>query len=120
MYAAGSRIHFLDISTMQQSYLSSLSGHAIGAVTVHPSNGYICVAETGANPLCCVYSYPGRQLYRVLRGGTERAFSAVSFDHAGEKLATVGSYPDYMLTVWDKNFVQIRAPGLPYTAQLLA
>mmetsp|Transcript_6350 Transcript_6350/g.17872 ORF Transcript_6350/g.17872 Transcript_6350/m.17872 type:complete len:1366 (-) Transcript_6350:515-4612(-) len=101
MFAAGSRVHFYDVNTDEQTYLRTLSGQAVGAVAVHPSMQYICVAETGTNPLCCVYAYPSRKLYRVLRGGTERAFSAASFDHAGGKLATVGSFPDYMLTVWD-------------------
>jgi WD40 repeat protein len=101
MYAAGSRVHFYDVITSKQSYLRSLSGQAVGAVAVHPSKQYISVAETGRHPVCCVYAYPSRKLYRVLRGGTERAFSAASFDHAGNQLATVGSFPDYMLTVWD-------------------
>ena len=39
----------------------------------------------------------------MLKGGTERAYSACNFSPDGEKLATVGSFPDYMLTVWDWN-----------------
>lgn len=37
---------------------------------------------------------------RVLRGGTERAYSSVAFDIKGDQLATVGGYPDYLLTLW--------------------
>ena len=37
----------------------------------------------------------------MLRKGTGRAYSAASFTADGTKLATVGSYPDYMLTVWN-------------------
>ena len=43
------------------------------------------------------------------------AYSAVNFSGDGEKLATVGSFPDYMLTVWDWNREQIilRTKGAP-------
>lgn len=34
-------------------------------------------------------------------GGTERAYSSVDFNHDGSLLASVGSAPDFMLTVWD-------------------
>lgn len=101
VYAAGSRVHFLDTQSGDVSYLPSLSGCAVGAIGAHPSGAYLCVAETGCSPLCCVYEYPSLRLYRVLRGGTERAYSACSFDPAGARLATVGSSPDFMLTVWD-------------------
>lgn len=37
----------------------------------------------------------------MLKGGTERAYSSLSFNAPGDKLASVGSFPDYMLTVWD-------------------
>ncbi|KAJ3024875.1 UNVERIFIED_CONTAM: Cilia- and flagella-associated protein 44, partial [Siphonaria sp. JEL0065] len=40
-------------------------------------------------------------LYRILRGGTTRAYSDISFNAKGDKLASVGSDPDYMLTVWN-------------------
>ena len=43
----------------------------------------------------------------MLRNGTERAYSHVTFNPTGDKLASVGSSPDYMLTVWDWNSEQI-------------
>jgi WD40 repeat protein len=41
------------------------------------------------------------KLYRVLRGGTTKAYANLSFTTSGDKLASVGSDPDYMLTVWN-------------------
>ena len=40
-------------------------------------------------------------MYRILRNGTEEAYSNLDFSPTGEKLASVGSAPDFMLTVWD-------------------
>ena len=34
-------------------------------------------------------------------GGTEKAYSCVDFNHDGELLGSVGSAPDYMLTLWN-------------------
>ncbi|KAJ3078328.1 Cilia- and flagella-associated protein 44, partial [Rhizoclosmatium hyalinum] len=41
------------------------------------------------------------KLHRILRGGTTRAYSDITFNAKGDKLASVGSDPDYMLTVWN-------------------
>ena len=38
---------------------------------------------------------------QVLKKGTERGYSAVDFTITGEKLASVGQAPDFMLTIWD-------------------
>lgn len=37
----------------------------------------------------------------VLRGGAERGFSHVEFNHDGSLLASVSSTPDYLLTLWN-------------------
>ena len=89
---------------MKQSYLPSVGGRGIGAVAVHPSKQYICVAEVGAEgapPSAYLYEYPSLRLYRVLRHGTERAYTAVCFNVLGDKVASVGAFPDFMLTVWN-------------------
>jgi WD40 repeat protein len=44
---------------------------------------------------------PKLKAYRILERGTLKAYSAMSFNKDGTKLATVGSFPDYMLTIWD-------------------
>ncbi len=69
---------------------------------------HFAVAEKGVYPNIYIYEYPSLKLYRILRKGTERSYSNISFSHSGETLASViyqinikvGSYPDYMLTVW--------------------
>ena len=47
MYSAGNFVHFVSLKTLQQTYLSSLGGCGIGAVTVHPAKQHICVADAG-------------------------------------------------------------------------
>lgn len=38
---------------------------------------------------------------QVMREGTERAYSSLAFNDKGDMLASVGSYPDYLLTLWN-------------------
>ncbi len=52
-------------------------------------------------PNAYIYQYPSLTLEQTLKHGTEQAYSAAAFNQAGDRLATVGSYPDFMLTVWD-------------------
>ena len=78
---------------------------------VHPSHKYFAVAEKGSYPPINIYQWPTKKLFRILREGTVAAYSHMSFSPAqtndegeilgGSKLASVGSAPDYMLTVWD-------------------
>ena len=75
-----------------------------GCNKVHPSRQFFAVGEKGHLPHVCIYSYPDLRLYRLLREGTEQAYSDLDFSSAtsdGKLLASVGSSPDYMLTVWD-------------------
>lgn len=68
---------------------------------MHPSKKFFAVAEMGQLPNIYIYEYPSLKLYRILRKGTERSYSSVTFSGSGDMLASVGSDPDYLLTVWD-------------------
>lgn len=43
----------------------------------------------------------------LFSGGTEKAYSFIDFNPKGNLLASVGSAPDYMLTVWDWQIEKI-------------
>ncbi|CAB1452581.1 unnamed protein product [Pleuronectes platessa] len=101
MFIAGNLLVLLDLSTEEQRYLRSCSGGGIGAITVHPSRQYFVVAEKGTQPNIIIYEYPSLRLHRILRGGTEQAYSFVEFNRDGSLLASVGSFPDFMLTLWN-------------------
>uniref|UniRef100_H2ZFC4 Cilia- and flagella-associated protein 44 n=1 Tax=Ciona savignyi TaxID=51511 RepID=H2ZFC4_CIOSA len=100
-----------NLTTGKHTFIRSCSGGGVGAIAVHPSGNYFAVAEKGVKPHVLVYEFPSLKLYRVLEGGTERAYSFVDFSPKGDLLASVGSYPDYMLTVWDwcKEKIMLRS-----------
>ncbi|XP_040013967.1 cilia- and flagella-associated protein 44 [Xiphias gladius] len=107
IFVAGNLLVMLDISTKEQRYLRSCSGGGIGSITTHPSKEYFVAAEKGNQPNITVYEYPSLRLYRILRGGTEHAYSFVDFNRDGTLLASVGSASDYMLTLWNWRQEQV-------------
>ena len=82
-------------------FLFGHDGRGIGAVDVHPAQSYIAVAEKGDSPNVYIYEHPSLRVFRILRKGTERSYSDVTFSADGNLLATVGGAPDFLLTVWD-------------------
>ncbi|XP_009945583.1 PREDICTED: WD repeat-containing protein 52 [Leptosomus discolor] len=101
MYIAGNQVVLLDLKTKSQSYLRSSGSGGIGFITAHPTKQYFAVGEKGKKPNLIIYDYPSLRPYRILRGGTEEAYVFGDFNNAGTLLASVGSSPDYMLTIWD-------------------
>lgn len=41
------------------------------------------------------------QILKILRGGAERGYASLTFNHKGDKMASVSMAPDFLLTVWD-------------------
>ncbi|XP_048348373.1 cilia- and flagella-associated protein 44 [Sphaerodactylus townsendi] len=101
LYIAGNQVVLLDLKSKFQKYLRSSSGGGIGVIAVHPNKTYFAVGEKGWKPNMIIYEYPSLRPYRVLKGGTEEAYAFADFNRSGTMIATVGSSPDYMLTVWD-------------------
>ncbi|XP_014812720.1 PREDICTED: cilia- and flagella-associated protein 44 [Calidris pugnax] len=101
IYIAGNQVVLLDLKTKSQSYIRSSGGGGIGFVTAHPTKQYFAVGEKGKKPNLIIYDYPSLRPYRILQGGTEEAYVFGDFNDAGTLLASIGSSPDYMLTIWD-------------------
>ncbi|XP_068191495.1 cilia- and flagella-associated protein 44-like [Antennarius striatus] len=114
IFIAGNLLVLLDLSTKKQRYLRSSGGGGIGSITVHLTKKYFAVAEKGNRPNIIIYEYPSLRPYRILRDGTEKAYSSVDFNKDGSLLASVGNSPDYMLTVWDwrQEQVTLRAKAI--------
>ncbi|KAJ3110143.1 Cilia- and flagella-associated protein 44 [Phlyctochytrium bullatum] len=90
-----SNLHYVDDHTILS---------AVGNILIHPSKKYIAVGEVFPNsPLIYIFEYPGMKLFKVLKGGAVRGFADLAFNSNGDKLASLGSDPDYMLTLWDWN-----------------
>ncbi|KAL2085147.1 hypothetical protein ACEWY4_018467 [Coilia grayii] len=106
-FVAGNVLVLLDIRTKEQCYLRSCSGGGIGTIMTHPSKRYLAVAEKGQLPSIIIYEYPSLRPHRILRGGTEQAYSSVDFNQDGTLLASVGNAPDYMLTLWNWRQEQV-------------
>ncbi|XP_069058886.1 cilia- and flagella-associated protein 44 isoform X1 [Pleurodeles waltl] len=101
IYIAGSLVVILNVKTKEHTYLRCCSGGGIGNIAVHYSKHYFAVAEKGQSPKIIIYEYPSLKSYRILRGGTVEAYAFVNFNVSGTLLASVGSSPDYMLTIWN-------------------
>jgi len=99
--AVGHTYNIVNVETGEVQVFHGKDGWGIGAIAVHPTKQYFAVGEKGKSPNVYIYEFPSLKLYRVLRKGTEKAFSTIAWSHNGEKLATVGSDSDFMLTVWD-------------------
>ncbi|XP_045758828.1 cilia- and flagella-associated protein 44 [Mirounga angustirostris] len=101
MYIAGNQLILLNLKTKEQMYLRSSSGRGIGVIGVHPDKTYFTVAEKGVFPKIIIYEYPSLKPYRILQDGTELGYAYVDFNYNGTLLASVGSNPDYTLTIWN-------------------
>ena len=104
LYIAGNTAQLHDYQTGKKLVVH---GHTyddsggVASIALHPSRSCFAVAEKGAYPNIYIYSYPQLQVIRILRRGTEVAYSHIEFNGNGDKLASVGSHPDYTLAVWE-------------------
>ncbi|KAG1684251.1 hypothetical protein DVH05_015278 [Phytophthora capsici] len=88
-------------SVQSRRYVFGFGGSGIGSLAVHPSGQFFAVGEKGVKPNISIYRYPETTVSHVLRNGTERAYASVEFSKDGETLASVGTAPDFLLTVWN-------------------
>lgn len=96
----GNYAFFLDLITGNESIINGLN-EGIQCCAVHPNKEYVAFGESGKNPQVVIYQFPTNKLYRILKGGTDSAFTAMNFSPDGKMFACVGTFPDYTLTVWD-------------------
>ncbi|KAJ9448631.1 hypothetical protein DIPPA_70151 [Diplonema papillatum] len=106
--ATGNLVLTIEIGTQKVGWIQGLDGGGIGALTVHPSKTCFAVAEkigsqttAAKSPNVYIYSFPDKNLLKTLKGGTEKYYTAASFNSNGDKLATVGGESDFMLTIWN-------------------
>lgn len=99
---SGKFIIFLDFQSGDVQYQDGPDDGGVGTVAVHPSRKYFAVGERRpSNPGVCIYSWPERELIHCFKGGATIGFCASCFDAEGSRMATVGSFPDFTLVIWD-------------------
>ena len=103
LMAVANTFQIFNIETKERKIFPSTEVGGIGAITKHPSELTFAVGECGYFPNIYIYKYIDNtvKLYRILRKGTEQAYSALSFYIKGDLLASVGSEPDYNLVIWN-------------------
>ncbi len=102
IYAIGNMYIIENIITGDKKTYFGTDSAGIGSIAVHPNKRFFAVAEKGTSPNIYIYDYKdNNRLYRVMRNGTEFAYAHIAFSKTGSKLASVGSSPDFTLTVWD-------------------
>ena len=106
-YSTGNVLQILNLTSGKLRHIFGKNSDGIGCVCVHPSRDFFAVGEKGPNPNIMIYEYPSLRLHRVLKLGTEMGYSCMNFSFTGEKLASVGMAPDYMLTVWNWKLEKI-------------
>ena len=115
IYAAGNNVIIESMDTGVKCYLLSVDEGGIGAVAVHPSRKLFAVGCKGVQPNIYIYSYPDLNLLKVLRNGAERGYSCLAFNKSGVQMASVATFPDFMLTIWnwdeERIFLHAKAFG---------
>ena len=103
LMAVANTFQIFNIETKERKIFPSTEVGGVGVVAKHPSEAIFAVGECGYFPNIYIYKYIDGQvkLFRILRKGTEQAYSALSFYSKGENLASVGSEPDYNLVIWN-------------------
>ena len=109
LMASGNTVQLYDLKSNKKTVIlgkGSSTAASIGAIAVHPEQKYFAVAERGDAPKILIYKYitdGPYEIVNVLREGTLKCYSDITFSPDGTQLASVGDDPDYSLTVWDWN-----------------
>ncbi|EGB09320.1 hypothetical protein AURANDRAFT_13977, partial [Aureococcus anophagefferens] len=106
-YVAGNALTLLHVPSMKRQYVFGLAKSGIGSFVVHPSRETFAVGEKGKLPNVYIYEYPTLNIVKVLRNGATRGYACMCYSDNGQKLATVSSTPDFMLSIWDWNNEQM-------------
>jgi hypothetical protein len=71
-------------------YFPTTGGGSIGALAIHPKGELLAVAEKGTEPVINIFEVSEFKLYRILRQGTTKYYTAIAFNDSGNLLASQG------------------------------
>lgn len=89
-----------DLNNTKQIFQGT-ENNGVGCFAVNPTKIYIAVGECGDFPNIYIYELPTMKLFRILRKGTETAYTCMNFSKDGKFLASIGSEPDFNLVIWN-------------------
>lgn len=75
----GNYLQIINMDTNDIIMIRSMNGIGIGTFCIHSQYKYIALAEKGIIPNVCIYQYPDIKLYRILKEGTQTAYTACQF-----------------------------------------
>lgn len=101
VYLAGNALVEYGLETKVRKYVSGLDGGSVGAFQFNPTGDKVAVACSGSygppglpsGPNIYIYSYPGWEIEKVMKAGTEKGYSSLSWSADGTLLASVGCSP---------------------------
>ncbi|CCW64289.1 unnamed protein product [Phytomonas sp. EM1] len=100
--ASGKFVVFINFISKKIEYVVGPDDGAVGVVGVHPARTHYIVGERRPeNPRLLAYEWPSRKHVFSFEGGCLKGYAACAFNKAGTRIATVGSSPDYTLSIWD-------------------
>ncbi|XP_049790151.1 cilia- and flagella-associated protein 44 [Schistocerca nitens] len=109
IFGSGNLIHIYNIEKGERRFHRTWTGGGIGHITKNPLFEHIAVADNGYEPVVVIYNWPCMDVISVLRGGTTKSYSFMSYSPDGEMLCVQGGDPDFLLTIWDwRNAVILR------------
>lgn len=109
---SGSSLLFRSLNDTSKTVRDNINmpiGVGISSIAVHPEGHRFAVGEKredNTQPVITIYSWPEVEKIGELVGASEKAvafmtFSPVTKTRTGDLLASVGSSPDFMLTLWN-------------------
>nr|DBA30891.1 TPA: hypothetical protein GDO54_006819 [Pyxicephalus adspersus] len=99
-HPCGNFIIFTDTETRKQTLLQCPTG-SIGAFAVNMYSEVVAFTDQKFQPNIYVYTFPGLVRRAQLRDGAQLEYSALTFSHSGQYLASYSSVPDHRLTIWN-------------------
>ena len=83
IYSVGMCYMILNMESGEIRRYESRDGGGVGSIAVDKYGKYIAIGEKGEWPNIYVYDYPDLKLYRVLKKGTEKSYSHITFSNDG-------------------------------------
>ncbi|XP_076666446.1 cilia- and flagella-associated protein 44 isoform X2 [Andrena cerasifolii] len=101
VFASGNLIHCLNVAEDKIWFKRGSRGGGIGHISKNPAANQIAVGENGVEPRIIIYKWPYMRITTILKGGTTKRYSHLTYSPDGLLLASQGGEPDYYISLWN-------------------